>query len=101
MQFSTVVFALAASASAAVLPRTNQGSWNVHLTLGPDVKDLYLHAEFTNDEYNGDSKLRNTCAEAPNAELPVTHRCDQTTFDFSYDGAGKLSHPLSRVGLRW
>jgi hypothetical protein len=91
MQFSTVLLALVATTSAAVLPRTeNKGQWSVHVTLGPDIEQLYLHAEFTSDEYDEEHKLRSTCVEAPNAELPVIHGCDRAAFDFSYDGASKF-----------
>ncbi|KAH5398354.1 hypothetical protein HBI67_214610 [Parastagonospora nodorum] len=84
MQFSTVVLALAATASAAVLPRANpQGQWLASLTLGPVVEDLYLTAEFTSDDYSGDNKLHNACVQ--NGE--GFHRCDHVEFDFSYDGA--------------
>ncbi|KAI4945451.1 hypothetical protein J4E86_009338 [Alternaria arbusti] len=85
MQFTTALLALVAStASAAVLPRDNQGEWNVEITLGPDVGQIYLHAEFTNDQYAGDDgKLRNTCVEAQD---PYLHGCDQLTFDFTYNG---------------
>ncbi|KAI4911752.1 hypothetical protein J4E90_006569 [Alternaria incomplexa] len=84
MQFTTALLALCAStATAAVLPRDNQGQWSVHVTTGPAEGQIYLHAEFTNDEYAGDDKLRNTCVEAQD---PFFHNCDRTTFDFSYDG---------------
>ena len=89
MQFTTALLALCAStATAAVLPRDNQGQWSVHVTTGPAEGQIYLHAEFTNDEYAGDDKLRNTCVEAQD---PFFHNCDRTTFDFSYDGKGKLT----------
>jgi hypothetical protein len=89
MQFTTALLALVAStASAAVLPRDNQGEWSVQVTTGPDAGQIYLHAEFTSDEYNGDNKLRNTCVQAEN---PYFHNCDRTTFDFTYDGKGKLT----------
>ncbi|CAN9261208.1 unnamed protein product [Alternaria sp. RS040] len=88
MQFSTVLLALVATTSAAVLPRTeNKGQWFVQMTLGPDIEQLYLYASFTSDEYEEDHKLRSSCVEAPNAELPVAHRCDRAAFNFSYDGA--------------
>lgn len=90
MQFSTVLLALAASASAAVIPRDGQGQWSVSMHLGPDPQAIYLHAEFTSDEYTEDNKLRSTCVEAPNATLPVAHRCDRAAFDFSYDGKSTL-----------
>lgn len=90
MQFSTVLLALTASVSAAVLPRDGQGQWSVSMTLGP-AESVYLHAEFTSDDYPEDKKLRSTCVEAPNAELPVAHRCDRAEFDFTYDGKGTLS----------
>ncbi|KAI4637716.1 hypothetical protein J4E83_000533 [Alternaria metachromatica] len=81
MQFTTALLALVAStASAAVLPRDNQGQWNVEITVGPDVGQIYLHAEFSNDQY---TELRNTCVEAQD---PYLHGCDQLTFDFTYDG---------------
>jgi hypothetical protein len=102
MQFSTVVLALAATASAAVLPRDNaQGSWLATLTLGPVIESLYLTAEFTSDEYPGldkYTKLRNACVYAPNAKpLPAPKRCDHVEFDYSYDGAGKFC--LVKTGL--
>jgi hypothetical protein len=91
MQFSTVLLALVATTSASVLPRTeNKGQWFVQMTLGPDIEQLYLYAEFTSDEYDEDHKLRSSCVEAPNAELPVAHRCDRAAFDFSYDGTSKF-----------
>ncbi|EUC31586.1 hypothetical protein COCCADRAFT_27700 [Bipolaris zeicola 26-R-13] len=86
MQFSAVLLALAASASAAVLPRDGMGQWHVTMQVGPAPKYVYLHAEFTSDEYPGDNKLRSTCVEAPEAELPVVHRCDRAAFDFKWDG---------------
>ncbi|EMD62216.1 hypothetical protein GGP41_002332 [Bipolaris sorokiniana] len=86
MQFSAVLLALAASASAAVLPRQEMGQWAVTASVGPAPGYVYLHAEFTSDEYPGDKKLRSTCVEAPNAELPVAHRCDRAAFDFQWDG---------------
>lgn len=94
MQFSAVLLALAASASAAVLPRQEMGQWAVTASVGPAPGYVYLHAEFTSDEYPGDKKLRSTCVEAPNAELPVAHRCDRAAFDFQWDGKGTflLSH---------
>ncbi|USP79673.1 hypothetical protein yc1106_06947 [Curvularia clavata] len=86
MQFSTVLLALAASASAAVIPRDGQGQWVVNMSLGPEPQSVYIHAEFTSDEYPEDKKLRSTCVEAPNATLPVAHGCDRAAFDFSFDG---------------
>lgn len=91
MQFSAVLLALAASASAAVLPRDGMGQWHVTMQVGPAPKYVYLHAEFTSDEYPGDNKLRSTCVEAPEAELPVVHRCDRAAFDFKWDGKCKFS----------
>jgi hypothetical protein len=90
MQFSTVVLALAATASAAVLPRqTGQGQWYAQLTNGPAPAGLYLTATFTSDEYSGDNKLRNACVDSPNnVPLPAPHRCDHKGTDFSYDGTG-------------
>jgi hypothetical protein len=94
MQFSTVVLALTATASAAVLPRdNNQGSWLATLTLGPTIEELYLTAEFDSAEYPaGDrqTSLRNACVYSPNAEPPLPKRCDHLEFDYSYDGAGKF-----------
>ncbi|EUC43443.1 hypothetical protein COCMIDRAFT_28101 [Bipolaris oryzae ATCC 44560] len=86
MQFSAVLLALAASASAAVLPRDGMGQWAVTVTVQPAIRDVYLHAEFTSDEYPEDKKLRSTCVEAPEAELSVIHRCDRAAFDFQWDG---------------
>jgi hypothetical protein len=70
------------------------------VTLGPDIEQLYLHAEFTSDEYDEEHKLRSTCVEAPNAELPVIHGCDRAAFDFSYDGASKFRLLNQVVSLR-
>jgi hypothetical protein len=89
MQFSTIVVALAASASAAVLPRSYMGSWDVQITTGPEER-LYLTAQFKSDSYPGDDYLRSACVEAPHATLPVAHRCDRAAFDFVYDGKSKL-----------
>jgi hypothetical protein len=66
MQFSTVVLALAATASAAVLPRqSGQGQWYAQLTNGPAPTGLYLTATFTSDDFSGDNKLRNACVDPP------------------------------------
>lgn len=93
MQFSTVLLALAASASAAVLPRDGMGQWAVSATVGPEPDYIYLHAEFTSDEYSGDNKLRSTCVEANDAETPNLHGCDRAAFDFSFDGKSTLRFP--------
>jgi hypothetical protein len=90
MQFSTVALALAASASAAVLPRSTMGEWDVQITLGPEPDNLYLTAQYKSDSYPGDDYLRSACVEAPHATLPVAHRCDRAAFDFSYDGQCKF-----------
>jgi hypothetical protein len=90
MQFSTVVLALVASASAAVLPRSTGGEWDVQITLGPEPDNLYLTAQYKSDSYPGENYLRSACVEAPHATLPVAHRCDRAAFDFSYDGQCKF-----------
>ncbi|KAH8638606.1 hypothetical protein IG631_06376 [Alternaria alternata] len=93
MQFSTVLLALVATTSAAVLPRTeNKGQWFVQMTLGPDIEQLYLYAEFTSDEYDEYHKLRSSCVEAPNAELPVAHRCDRAAGVTVYGSAPLSIH---------
>ena len=96
MQFTTALLALLAStASAAVLPRDNQGEWNVQITLGPDVGLLYIHTEFENDVYNGDDgKLRNTCYQT---ETPFKQGCDRKTFAFTYDGKRTFTTPYATL----
>jgi hypothetical protein len=92
MQLSTIVLALAASASAAVLPRAQpQGSWHIQLTKYVPKNNLYLTATFTSAAYP--DGLRNACVEDP-SEDPVFHNCDHREFSFSYDGECKLDFPL-------
>lgn len=86
MHFPVALLAYAASVSAAVLPRSLMGSWDVQITVTPADDSLYLTAQYKSDSYPGDEYLRSACVEAPNAELPVAHRCDRAAFDFSYDG---------------
>jgi hypothetical protein len=91
MQFSTIVLALAASASAAVLRRSTMGEWDVQITLGPEPDNLYLTAQYKSDSYPGDDYLRSACVENPHAaQSPVVHGCDRAAFDFSYDGQSKF-----------
>jgi hypothetical protein len=102
MQFSTVVLALAATASAAVLPRqSGQGQWYAQLTNGPAPTGLYLTATFTSDDFSGDNKLRNACVDSPNSvPLAAPHRCDHVEFDFTYDGTCKFdfdSHDIKNT----
>jgi hypothetical protein len=92
MQLSTIVLALAASASAAVLPRDQpQGSWHIQLTKNVPKNNLYLTAKFTSAAYP--DGLRNACVEDPSQD-PVFHRCDHAEFDFSYDGECKFNSIL-------
>jgi hypothetical protein len=83
MQFSTIVLALAASASAAVIPRDNAlGQWHVQITVNQD-QQVYLTAKFSSDAYP--EGLRNACIDEPTSTPPY-HRCDHLEFDFAYDG---------------
>ncbi|RMZ66813.1 hypothetical protein GMOD_00002181 [Pyrenophora seminiperda CCB06] len=105
MQFSTIVLALAATASAAVLPREEfetpreqphgpQGYWAVSLSNGPDgTKDAYfLTTTYYNDDvYRFPDGYTNTCVVAPNAERPINHPrgCDKTGYEWSYENRSK------------
>jgi hypothetical protein len=88
MQFSTALLAFAASASAAVLPRTSTyGSWSVAMNVNTE-HTIYISATFTSDAYP--DGLRNACVENPFATPPVVKRCDHLAFTYSYDGQSKL-----------
>jgi hypothetical protein len=90
MQFSAIVLALAASASAAVIPRDNAlGQWIVQITVNQE-QQVYLTAKFSSDAYP--DGLRNACIDEPTSTPPY-HRCDHLEFDFAYDGNCK---PTSR-----
>jgi hypothetical protein len=86
MQFSTVLLALAASASAAVLPRQTMGQWTVTVQPRLVPGSVHIHAEFTSDEFPGDKKLRSTCS-GPVAD----HGCDRAAFDYKWDGKSKFN----------
>jgi hypothetical protein len=84
MQFSATLLAFAASASAAVLPRTSPyGSWNVALEVNTE-HNFFISATFTSDAYP--DGLRNACVENPFATPPFAKRCDHLQFTYSYDG---------------
>jgi hypothetical protein len=87
MQFIATVLALAATSSAAVLPRSEHGSWAAQVTVSPD-HSIYVTALFTSDAYP--EGLMNACVENPFSNPPVPHRCDHAEFDFSYDGQCKI-----------
>ena len=87
MQFITTILALAATSSAAVLPRSPLGSWSVEVTVSPD-HSVYVTAKYVSDAYP--DGLRNACIDNP-FENPPYHRCDHAEFDFVYDGKCKFS----------
>jgi hypothetical protein len=89
MQFITTLLALAATSSAAVLPRSNQGSWFAQVTVNPD-HTVYVNAKFTSDAYP--EGLRNSCVENAFSDPPYPRRCDHLEFDYSYDGQCKILH---------
>ncbi|KAH8724156.1 hypothetical protein GQ44DRAFT_709239 [Phaeosphaeriaceae sp. PMI808] len=83
MRFSaTTLLALTASASAAVLPRSQYGSWDVVLE-EKSSGEQYMDATFTSDAYpNG---LRSACISNPTA-TPAYFRCNRAAITYSYDG---------------
>jgi hypothetical protein len=100
MQFSTIVLALAASASAAVIPRAalpEQGRWHVQLSKSEPKNNLYLTAKFTSPSYP--DGLRNACVEDP-SETPTFKRCDHVEFDFTYDSESKFYPQSARLFLK-
>jgi hypothetical protein len=88
MLFFTTILALAATSSAAVLPRSPLGSWHVEVTVNPN-HSVYLTAKYTSDAYP--DGLRNACIDSP-FENPPYHRCDHAEFDFVLDGQCKYQH---------
>jgi hypothetical protein len=92
MQFITTILALAATSSAAVLPRSEQGSWFAQVTVSPD-HSVYVTAKFTSPSYP--DGLRNACVENPFADPPVEKRCDHLEFNYVYDGQCKTLSQLS------
>jgi hypothetical protein len=90
MQFITTILALAATSSAAVLPRSEQGSWFAQVTVSPD-HSVYVTAKFTSPSYP--DGLRNACVENPFADPPYK-RCDHLEFDYVYDGQCKTPYPF-------
>jgi hypothetical protein len=86
MQFTTVVLALAASASAAVIPRSPLGSWKVSLEQLNSNGALYTDAVYTSDAYP--EGLATHCV-LNTSETPVFNRCDQLGVTADWDGKSK------------
>jgi hypothetical protein len=88
MRFSTAsIIALAAGASATVIPRSPYGQWYVEVTVSPDHSN-YVTAKFTSDSYP--DGLRNACVDNPFSDPPVPKRCDHAETTYSYDGQSKF-----------
>lgn len=92
----TVLAALAASATAAVIPRdSTHGYWDAYITVQENGSQ-YFYADFYSDAYP--EKLRNTCV-LDTSKTPVYKRCDQTRIDWTYDGTSKLSSCKAKHAL--
>ncbi|EMD96326.1 hypothetical protein COCHEDRAFT_1221898 [Bipolaris maydis C5] len=85
MHFSATLLAFAATASAAVVSRADDGQWFVQMSFGPGPAQVNLNAYFTSPDYPEDKKLGSHCGETPYAELPVIHSCDTCSFEWTYD----------------
>jgi hypothetical protein len=86
MRFSAAILALAASASAAVLPRANGGSWKFSVTELED-KRFYTTAVLTTEAYP--EGLKSSCA-LDTRQTPVFNRCDRAAFSADWDGKSKF-----------
>jgi hypothetical protein len=86
MQFTTVVLALAASASAAVLPRSPLGSWSVSLEQLNSNGALYTDAVYKSDAYP--EGLATHCVFDASS-TPVYNRCDRASVTADWDGKSK------------
>jgi hypothetical protein len=91
MQFTTVVLALAASASAAVLPRTALGSWKVSLEQLNSNGAFYTDAVYTSDAYP-EGLVTHCILNA--SETPVFNGCDKLGVTADWDGKSKLLSKL-------
>jgi hypothetical protein len=85
MRFSAAIVALAATASAAVIPRAAGDSWKVSVSQLPDGR-FYTNAVLTTAEYP--EGLRSHCA-IDARETPVFNRCDRAAFSADWDGKSK------------
>jgi hypothetical protein len=86
MQFTTVVLALAASASAAVLPRSPLGSWSVSIEQLDSNGAFYTNAVYKSDAYP--EGLATHCV-LDASETPVFNRCDKLGVTADWDGKSK------------
>ena len=95
MRFSAAsLLALAASATAAVLPRSDLGSFDTSIVIleGNTPKTFFLNTKYTSEAYP--DGLRASCVfNSPG----VADRCDHTYASASYDGYSKSPVPRARV----
>lgn len=89
MRFSTALFALAATATASVLPRSELGSWDVSVykaTSASGYQSQTVTAVYTSDSYP--EGVTSVCkyVNNPRAEGDKeTSECDEG-FSYEYDG---------------
>lgn len=90
MRFSTAtVLGLAASATAAVLPRSQLGSWTVSVSessYANGYKTRSATAVYTSDSYP--EGITSTCSFVANPVATETDTCDEG-FTYTYDGTSE------------
>jgi hypothetical protein len=87
MQFTTAILALAASASAAVIPRANGDSWTVSLSQLDSNGAFYTTAVLHSEAYP--EGLKSSCV-LDASTTPVYNRCDRAAFTADWDGKSKF-----------
>jgi hypothetical protein len=91
MRFSAAsLLALAASATAAVLPRSDLGSFDTTVTIleGNTPKEFFLSTKYTSEAYP--DGLRASCVFNAPGWPAGESRCDHTYASATYDGYSKL-----------
>lgn len=86
MRSSAIILALAASASAVVIPRADGGSWEVNVEQLNSNNAFYTNAILRTEAYP--DGLRSHCVIDPN-ETPIFNRCDRASFTADWDGKSK------------
>ena len=107
MKSFTVALALAAAASAAVLPRQEfetpreqphgpYGYWSVRLSGNATNDYYYLVTDYYNDgTFKFPDSYTTTCFhESGDPPLNPAHKCDKLGLDWSYIDGSKLQHQV-------
>lgn len=88
--FNLAFLGLATSSLAAVLPRSQYGSWDVSVSKSAYAngrKSETVTAVFTSDAYP--EGLTSTCKYELSPPAAETSSCDNESFSYAYDGSSK------------